>query len=159
MTNPTKLGVKCNICLFKFPPKCTSEVAEPHLAHFWPPLDAGGHGTGCPTQPTNFWDGPLQLWCYKLPFSMNDHASRRTWGPGPSGSGFGVQNVTCPAKNLGCNFCFIKFLPKCTAEAPAVRGLQGKSLRHVSSPSAQPLLLLKLGTKAFIQSSINRFFE
>ena len=50
---------------------------------------------------------------------MSDHGSRRTWGQGPSGSRFGAQKGDLPLTKAGapCNFCLIKFLPKCKVEA------------------------------------------
>ena len=89
-------------------------------ALFWAPLEPRGQGRRCPIHSNSYWEGPIILWFYQLPFSLIDHISRREWGQGPSGYGFGVQKGgLCPI-NQGCpaTFAFITFSPKHTAEPP-----------------------------------------
>ena len=66
--------------------------------------------------PSTYLEHILQLLCYYLPLKVRYHGSRSIWGPGPSRFGFGVQ--TGDPIPLSCNFCAIKCLPKCMAEAP-----------------------------------------
>ena len=65
------------------------------------PLGPRFQGIGCTTLPNSLNGHILELWFYELPFIVNDHGSRRTWGPGPSGSRFGVQTDDLPSLNVG----------------------------------------------------------
>ena len=49
----------------------------------------------------------MQLWFNELPFIVSDHGSRRTWGPDPSNSGFGVWKGDLPPLNWGRSATFV----------------------------------------------------
>ena len=73
----------------------------------WACPDPRVQGRGCPTQPINFWEGPKQLWLYKLSILMSEQGSRRTWGPRTSWYGFGVWKGDQPPLNWGCPATFV----------------------------------------------------
>ena len=60
-----------------------------------------------PTSPNSYEEHIIQIWYHELPFIVSDHGSRRTWGPGPSRSGFGVQKGDPPPLNQGCPVTFV----------------------------------------------------
>ncbi len=44
----------------------------------------------------DYWEGELHILYIKSCLKMIDHGSRSTWGPSPSGSGFGAQKYDPP---------------------------------------------------------------
>ena len=89
------MGLPSNFCLIKFLPKCTADAPEPHQARW-----SGERVSNLTKKLLGTYNANLILW---NPL----HGSRRTWGQGPSRSGFGVQKGELPPINQGCPATFV----------------------------------------------------
>ena len=103
---PTKLVKSSNICFIDFHQNELLRLQNPSGSPLLGPLDHGVSLGGLKTDQIAMVRSQ-QLLCYKFPLIVSDHGSRRTWGPSPSGSGFGVQKGDRPPLNQGRPATFI----------------------------------------------------